>query len=86
MRRRTFGTGAQTGNFYNQYAAFLLGLVGTAGKGYQYQLFTDSECQHALFFRDRWTPSVEAHAGSGRALGVLPDHARAKDGRSRCSI
>ena len=37
---RTFGTGSQTGNFYNQYAAFLLGLVGTASKSYQYELFT----------------------------------------------
>ena len=54
---RTFGTGAQTGNFYNQYAAFLLGLVGSAAKGYQYQRFTANEFQHALFFRDRWTPT-----------------------------
>ena len=27
---RTFGTGSQTANFYNTYAAFLLGLVNTA--------------------------------------------------------
>ncbi len=53
---RTFGTGAQTGNFYNQYAAFLLGLVGNAQKAYQYQNFTGSEFQHALYVRDRWTP------------------------------
>jgi len=52
---RTFGTGSQTGNFYNQYAAFLLGLVGTAQKSYQYELFTGREWQHAMFFRDRWT-------------------------------
>jgi len=52
---RTFGTGSQTGNFYNQYAAFLLGLVGTASKSYQYELFTGREWQHAMFFRDRWT-------------------------------
>ena len=55
---RTFGTGSQTGNFYNQYAAFLLGLVGTAAKGYQYKDFTAYELQHALYFRDRWTPSA----------------------------
>jgi hypothetical protein len=54
---RTFGTGSQTGNFYNQYAAFLLGLVGTAQKSYQYELFTAREWQHAMFFRDRWTPN-----------------------------
>jgi TonB dependent receptor-like, beta-barrel len=52
---RTFGTGSQTGNFYNQYAAFLLGLVGTAQKSYQYELFTGREWQHASFVRDRWT-------------------------------
>jgi hypothetical protein len=52
---RTFGAGSQTANFYNTYAAFLLGLVNTAGKSYQYELFTSSEWQHALFFRDRWT-------------------------------
>jgi hypothetical protein len=52
---RTFGDGAQSANFYNQYAAFLLGLVGTASKSYQYELFTAREWQHAMFFRDRWT-------------------------------
>jgi hypothetical protein len=52
---RTFGTGSQTSNFYNTYAAFLLGLVGTASKSYQYELFTGREWQHAMYFRDRWT-------------------------------
>jgi outer membrane receptor protein involved in Fe transport len=52
---RTFGTGAQTSNLYNTYAAFLLGLVGTAQKSFQYELFTGREWQHAMFFRDRWT-------------------------------
>lgn len=52
---RTFGTGSQTANFYNQYAQFLLGLVGQAGKSYQYEEFTAREWQHALYFRDRWT-------------------------------
>jgi len=54
---RTFGTGSQTANFYNQYAQFLLGLVSTASKSFQYELFTTNEYQHALFFRDRWTAS-----------------------------
>jgi outer membrane receptor protein involved in Fe transport len=53
---RTFGAGSQTGNFYNQYAAFLLGMVGTAAKAYQFQNFTGNEYQHALYVRDRWTP------------------------------
>jgi len=52
---RTFGTGSQTSNFYNTYAAFLLGLVNTASKSFQYELFTGREWQHAMFVRDRWT-------------------------------
>jgi hypothetical protein len=52
---RTFGAGSQSANFYNQYASFLLGLVGTARKSYQYELFTAREWQHAMFARDRWT-------------------------------
>jgi Carboxypeptidase regulatory-like domain/TonB dependent receptor len=52
---RTFGTGSQTSNFYNTYAAFLLGLVNTATKSFQYELFTGREWQHAMFIRDRWT-------------------------------
>ena len=52
---RTFGTGSQTANFYNTYAAFLLGLVNTASKSFQYELFTGREWQHAMFVRDRWT-------------------------------
>lgn len=54
---RTFGTGSQAANFYNQYAAFLLGTVGTAAKAYQFQNFTANEYQHALYVRDRWTPT-----------------------------
>jgi hypothetical protein len=52
---RTFGAGSQTSNLFNTYAAFLLGLVGTAQKSFQYELFTGREWQHAMFFRDRWT-------------------------------
>ena len=54
---RTFGSGSQSANFYNTYAAFLMGLVGTASKSFQYELFTAREWQHAMFVRDRWTPT-----------------------------
>jgi hypothetical protein len=47
-------TGAQAGNFYNQYASFLLGLVGNANKSVQNELMTGREWQHGLFVRDRW--------------------------------
>ncbi|MBI4477444.1 MAG: hypothetical protein HY654_09740, partial [Acidobacteria bacterium] len=46
--------GGQTTNFYNQWASFLLGLVGNANKSLQNELMTSREWQHALYFRDRW--------------------------------
>ncbi|MGH9163796.1 MAG: TonB-dependent receptor, partial [Vicinamibacteraceae bacterium] len=54
---RTFGTGSQTANFYNTYAAFLLGLVDTASKALQFENFSANEWQHALYVRDRWSVS-----------------------------
>ena len=65
---RTFGTGSQTGNFYNQYAAFLLGLVGTAGKSYQYELFTaQGVAARAVLPRpvDARAPSSRSTSGCG---------------------
>jgi hypothetical protein len=47
-------SGGQTSNFYNSYAAFLLGTVGNVNKSVQNELMTAREWQHALFFRDRW--------------------------------
>ena len=49
--------GAQTNNFYNVFASFLLGLVGTPSKSVQNELMTAREWQHALYIRDRWTPT-----------------------------
>jgi Carboxypeptidase regulatory-like domain/TonB dependent receptor-like, beta-barrel len=59
--RFTFNTGTtalsggQAGNFYNAYAAFMLGAVGEVNKSVQNELMTAREWQHALFFRDRWS-------------------------------
>jgi carboxypeptidase family protein len=57
--------GTQTGNFYNQYASFLLGLVSNARKSVQYELLTGREWQHGLYFRDRWqaTPRLTLDLG-----------------------
>ena len=62
---RLGGSGQQSANSYNTYAAFLLGLVGTAGKSIQTELFTTRESQHALFVHDRWalTSRVTIDAG-----------------------
>ena len=59
------GTGAQTANFYNQYASFLLGLDSNARKSVQYELLTGREWQHGLFIRDRWqtTPRLTLDLG-----------------------
>ena len=46
---------AQSSNFYNQYAAFMLGLVGNVNKSVQNELMTAREWQNAIFFRDRWS-------------------------------
>jgi hypothetical protein len=51
--------GTQSANLYNQYAAFLLGLIAPTstgfGKGIQYEEMTAREWQHGLYARDRWT-------------------------------
>jgi hypothetical protein len=47
----------QNTNFYNQFASFLLGQVGSANKSVQNEEMTGREWQHALFARDRWTPN-----------------------------
>jgi hypothetical protein len=69
---RTFGSGSQSGNFYNQYAAFLLGLVGTARKSFQYELFTGREWQHAMFARDRWTVNQKLTVDLGMRWEYYP--------------
>ena len=74
---RTFGTGAQTSNIYNTYAAFMLGLVGTAQKSYQYELFTGREWQHAMFFRDRWTVKPQLTLDIGLRWEYYPIMTRA---------
>lgn len=50
--------GGQTSNFYNSFASFLLGNVGTASKSVQNEEMTGREWQHALYVRDRWTPNT----------------------------
>jgi hypothetical protein len=62
---RLGGGGQQSANFYNTYAALLLGLVGTAAKSLQAELFTTRESQHALYVQDTWraSPALTVSAG-----------------------
>ena len=77
---RTFGTGAQTANFYNQYAAFLLGLVGTANKSYPIPAVHRRGVAARRVLPRSLERQPEADAGSRAPLGVLPGHG---PGRSR---
>jgi hypothetical protein len=64
--------GAQTANFYNQYAAFLLGLTGEVGKSLQYEEMTTREWQHGLYFRDRWNASPQVTVDLGLRWEYYP--------------
>ena len=72
--------GGQTANFYNAYASFLLGEVGRVQKSVQNELMTSREWQHALYFRDRWTPTTKLTLDLGLRWEVYPIMHRA-DGR-----
>jgi hypothetical protein len=72
--------GGQNTNFYNQYAAFLLGLVGNVNKSVQNELMTAREWQHAVFFRDRWNVSSKLTLDLGMRWEYYPIMTRA-DGR-----
>jgi hypothetical protein len=72
--------GGQSSNFYNQYASFLLGLVGNVNKSVQNELMTAREWQHAVFFRDRWNVSPKLTLDLGLRWEYYPIMTRA-DGR-----
>ncbi|HMC76276.1 MAG TPA: TonB-dependent receptor, partial [Vicinamibacterales bacterium] len=73
-------TGAQTNNFYNQYASFLLGYVGTPAKSVQNEVMTAREWQHSFYMRDRWTPNGKLTFDLGLRYELYPIMHRA-DGR-----
>jgi len=72
--------GGQTANFYNAFAAFLLGQVSSANKSVQNEVMTSREWQHALYFRDRWTPTPKLTLDLGLRWELYPIMHRA-DGR-----
>ena len=78
--------GAQTGNFYNQYASFLLGLVSNARKSIQHELLTGREWQHGLFIRDRWQASPKLTFDLGLRWEYYPIMQRADRGIERVDL
>jgi Carboxypeptidase regulatory-like domain len=80
------GSGAQTGNFYNQYASFLLGLVSNARKSIQHELLTGREWQHGLFIRDRWQASPKLTFDLGLRWEYYPIMQRADRGIERVDL
>jgi hypothetical protein len=71
--------GAQTNNFYNVFATFLLGDTQPS-KSVQNELMTAREWQHSLYFRDRWTPTTKLTLDLGVRWELYPIMHRA-DGR-----
>jgi len=72
--------GAQTGNFYNTYAAFLLGLVSEGSESVQYETMTTREWQHGLYARDRWTVNNKLTLDLGLRYEYYPLMTRADRG------
>jgi hypothetical protein len=82
----TAARGAQTSNFYNTYAAFLLGLVSTADRNMVHELMTTREWQHGLYFRDRWTASPRLTLALGVRWEYYPIMTRAERGMERVDL
>ena len=73
-------SGQTSANFYNQYAAFMFGLVRNWEKSIQNEVFSVYEWTHALFVRDRWNVSDRLTFDLGLRYEVYPVMRRATRG------
>lgn len=64
--------GGPTANFYNTYAAFLLGEVGTMSKSLQYIEMSGRETQMGWYIRDRWQVNRKLTVTLGGRLNWFP--------------
>ena len=64
--------GGQTPNFYNQYAAFLLGLTSQAQKAIQWEDMNTREWRHGFHFGDRWQPHPDVTLDLGVRYEYFP--------------
>jgi hypothetical protein len=85
-RNVTSLNGGQANNFYNNYAAFLLGMPGTISKSVQVEEMTGREWQHGLFIRDRWTPTDKLTVDLGLRWEYYPIMTRADRGLERVDL
>lgn len=65
-------SGGQAPNFYNQFAAFLLGSPRTISKSLQYIEMTGREWQMGWYVRDRWQVSRNLTVNLGLRLDYYP--------------
>jgi hypothetical protein len=72
--------GGPTANFYNTFAAFLLGQVGGMSKSLQYIDMTGRETQMGWYIRDRWQVSRKLTLTLGARLNYYPLMKRADSG------
>jgi len=72
--------GGQTPNFYNTYAAFLLGLASRGSESVQYEEMTTREWQHGMYARDRWQVNNKLTLDLGLRYEYYPLMKRANRG------
>ena len=65
-------SGPQSPNFYNQYAAFLLGLPSQVQKAIQWEELTTREWRFGFHFGDRWQPHKQVTLDLGVRYEYFP--------------